>query len=226
MDKTKKRGMISHVPMLTPLILIGAITVSTTPIIAFTLIYDRAAIIGGGFWRVLTAHLVHFNGIHLLYNLLAFGVAGCIIECKGYKYFMLLCFLTTCLISVALFIFKPDIVYYGGLSGLACGAMYYCALSGLGKDNQWRAIYILVIVFIPVKILAELYENSSLLPYWGQHTFVTVPLSHIVGTAVAIIVYFFSRSNDKQQNDLSGRHDVQLVSCNFMAIHESQRRTQ
>ncbi|MDB5761194.1 MAG: rhombosortase [Herminiimonas sp.] len=93
--------------------------------------YDRAAVLSGGGWRVLTAHLVHLNTMHLLFNLIgllllcellwndmpllhAFGMLGA----------------TAIGISVLLFCFHPELAWYAGLSGSLHGLWSGCALAG------------------------------------------------------------------------------------------------
>ena len=94
------------------------------------------------------------------------------------------------IIGTALFILKPAMTYYGGLSGLACGFIFYCALLGVAASNPRRKISKLIIFFLPIKILLESYNNASILPYWGQQTFVIMPVSHITGIVVALLFYF------------------------------------
>jgi rhomboid family GlyGly-CTERM serine protease len=44
------------------------------------LLYDRAAIRAGEYWRLLSGHLVHLDGAHLAWNLAAFVVLGWLAE--------------------------------------------------------------------------------------------------------------------------------------------------
>ena len=75
-------------------------------------IYDRAAIFQGEVWRLFSSHLVHFTKLHLFYNLMAFGVAGGIIEYRGYQHFVPLCFFMAFFIGVFLMVMKPGMIYY------------------------------------------------------------------------------------------------------------------
>ncbi|RMD80979.1 MAG: rhomboid family intramembrane serine protease, partial [Candidatus Dadabacteria bacterium] len=44
------------------------------------LVFERAAVIGGQWWRLLTAHLVHADFAHLGWDVAALAVAGAMVE--------------------------------------------------------------------------------------------------------------------------------------------------
>jgi rhomboid family GlyGly-CTERM serine protease len=165
------------------------------PQVSAALIYDRVAIFKGEIWRLFSSHLVHFTRLHLFYNLIAFGIAGWIIEYKGYQHFALLCLLMAVFISVLLLIMKPSMLYYGGLSGLASGSVYYLALFGLRESPPWRLVCIITLLFIPIKIFLEINLNQSILAYSGAFTI--TPISHIIGCLVALFLYLAIQLNEK-----------------------------
>lgn len=182
-----------RIPLFTISILLVSVLSSIFPEITSVFIFDRSAILKGQVWRIITCHFVHFSGLHLFYNLVAFGIAGWIIENKNYRHFGRICVLMASLISVSLLILEPNMSYYGGLSGMACGSIYYCALWGTDEDRTWRTICMLVIFFVPFKIAAETYNISSVLPYWGQQAFVPVPTSHVTGIVLATLLYLVKK---------------------------------
>lgn len=151
-------------------------------------IFDRAAVLNGEFWRIFSCHWIHFSSTHLIYNLCVFIAAGWIVEKNNYRHFIFLYALTAVFICAALLIFLPDMAYYGGLSGIDCGLIYYCAL--LKKNQQhWKIICQFIIAFIPVKTAIELYNNNSVLPYFEDQPFVIMPASHIAGVIAAFLFY-------------------------------------
>ncbi len=152
------------------------------------LIFDRKAIFNGEIWRLFSSHCVHLTINHLLYNLFAFVIAGWIVERKSYSQLFFLYILMAFVICMTLLLFKPYMIYYGGLSGISCGLIYYCALLKM-EEEQWRIICQCIAIFLPVKIAIELYSNSSVLPYWGHQPFVTMPISHVMGIATALLFY-------------------------------------
>jgi rhomboid family GlyGly-CTERM serine protease len=93
--------------------------------------YDRAALLSGEFWRVITGHVVHLNSTHLLLNLFALYLT-CELLWRDMSW------LNGCglLISSAMGIsglfwwLHPELGWYAGLSGALHGLWAGCALSG------------------------------------------------------------------------------------------------
>ncbi len=132
---------------------------------------------------------MHYNNTHLIYNLLAFGVAGVIVERKGYPGTVALLLVSAFSISAALFLFQPEIVVYAGLSGLACSYVVYLALFGLMASGPWRTLCLLLMILVFGKILMEFTSGASLLPHWSEGSVKIVPLSHLVGALTAVFVF-------------------------------------
>jgi rhomboid family GlyGly-CTERM serine protease len=182
------KSLKSRFPIWTCFILGLSIISSALPEVSSALIYDRVALFKGEVWRLFSSHLVHFTDLHLFYNLMAFGIAGGIIEYRGYQHFVLLCLLMAFFISVCLMVMKPDMIYYGGLSGLASGSIYYLALFGLRESQPWRLVCILTLFFVPIKIFLEIAMSQSILAYSAP--FRIMPISHLIGCLVALFLFF------------------------------------
>jgi hypothetical protein len=129
---------------------------------------------------------------------MAFGVAGWIIEYRGYQHFALLCILMAFFISVFLMVMKPGMIYYGGLSGLASGSIYYLALFGLRESQPWRLVCIVTLFFVPIKIFLEIDMSQSILAYSGPFTL--MPLCHIIGCLVALFLFFALKFNENRKH--------------------------
>jgi rhomboid family GlyGly-CTERM serine protease len=93
--------------------------------------YDRDALLAGQAWRLLTAHLVHLNTAHLLFNL-----GGMFLLCEllwrdlpvaqGAGVLVA----TAITVSGSLYWFHPELAWYAGLSGALHGLWAGCALAG------------------------------------------------------------------------------------------------
>jgi hypothetical protein len=57
------------------------------------------------------------------------------------------------------------------------------------ETKPWQTICFLMLLFLPIKIAAEIYISASILPYWEQQSFVPIQTSHILGCLVAILFY-------------------------------------
>lgn len=185
--------MSRNAPILTSLLVGAAILTTAVPQLSSALVYDRGLILSGELWRLLTCHLVHFNARHLLYDLLAFGVAAWCIEQRGQRKFATLCALMAPAISISLLLASPGMSYYGGMSGLACGCFFYLALLGQSDTGITRSLSLLVLIVLPLKVLGEVCMGGSLLPYPEGTSFVAMPLSHAVGMTVAVLAWAANR---------------------------------
>jgi len=203
MDETETKSMIARLPIFTISVIALCFAASRIDALAELLVYDSEAIRKGEIWRLITSHCVHFGAMHLIYNTLAFGITGWIIESKGYRYFKLVCLSTAFSSSVALMVFKPGMSCFGGLSGVACGAIMYGALLCLREPSPWPTVSRLTIMFLLVKIILELHHNGSLLPYGETQSFVPMPLSHLAGGLTALILFLLTSKNIFMQNALS-----------------------
>lgn len=158
------------------------------------LIYDRARILEGQYWRLLTANLVHFEGRHLVYDLSAFGVLGTLLESLNRRRFGLLLLVMSVAIGLFLVTVKTDLAYYGGLSALAYGSGYYLALVGTGWSRPWNRLVWPVLLLLPLKLLLEsrglllLASFSSVKPVWE---------SHAVGLVTALVYFCLLKSSAK-----------------------------
>ncbi len=198
--RTKKpEGRGRQVPIVTALVVAAGIGAYVIPGLASQMVYDRAAILSGEVWRLLTGNWVHFSATHLLYDLLALGIAGWIIERRGYPYFGLLCVLAPVGISTALLAGSPEVQFYGGLSGVATGAIIYLALHGLKESGPWRWICVAALVLIAGKVLLESITGRFIIAATGSVPFVPLPLSHIVGGLTAALLFWWSRVRDAHE---------------------------
>lgn len=197
MGTKKPEGPGRQVPVVTALVVAAGIGTYVIPGLAPQLVYDRAAILSGEVWRLLTGNLVHFSASHLLYDLLALGIAGLIIERRGYPYFGLLCVLSALGISTALLAITPEVQSYGGLSGVATGAIIYFALHGLKEPGPWRWICAAALALTLGKVILESVTGQLTFAAVDRVPFVPVPLSHLVGGLTACMIFWWWSSSRK-----------------------------
>jgi rhomboid family GlyGly-CTERM serine protease len=192
-------------PLWTLLICAGAALIFGLPALRPLLIYDRAAIAHGELWRLVTGNLVHLSPAHLCFDLAAFFIAGAIIEVRGYSRFPVLCLTAATFIGIVLYCVEPAMYYYAGLSGVAMAAVAYLCLHGLTEKGAWRWLCAAALVGVTVKLWFELAFGKSLLSEVGAQEFVPMPLSHLVGTITALLLFVLVHFSDagrgaRQQN--------------------------
>lgn len=191
--RTKKpEGAGRQIPIVTLLVVAAGIGAYVIPGLASQLVYDRSAILSGEVWRLLTGNWVHFSASHLLYDLLALGIAGWIIERRGYPYLGLLCVLSALSIGTILLAIRPEMQFYGGLSGVATAAIVYLALHGLKEPGPWRWICAAALVLTLGKVLLESMTGRLTFAAVDRVPFAPVPLGHVVGGLTASLMFWWS----------------------------------
>jgi rhomboid family GlyGly-CTERM serine protease len=201
MDASKSQirpGVAGRLPVITLLAVGAALTIARFPGWSPWLVYDRSAILSGQIWRMFTGHWVHFSTSHLIYDSLALGIAGWIIETQKLPNFGWLCVLTPWLISGVLLLAEPQMQWFGGLSALAVTAVVYVALYGLRDTTSWRWICLAALLGMAGKIVCEITTGHMLFVTAANDPVTVATASHISGVVIALI--FFAASTSVQRH--------------------------
>lgn len=108
------------------------------------LVYQRQLIAEGEIWRIISGHLLHTNGYHLLLNLAAlfllWALHGRFYSIKNYTTLFLFCSITT---SGGIYFFDPTLIQYVGLSGVLHGVFVFGAIMDINaKDKTGYLLFI------------------------------------------------------------------------------------
>jgi rhomboid family GlyGly-CTERM serine protease len=193
MDSPNPQNLSSRVPLLTLLMVGGALAVEAFPQSSAWLIYDRPAILSGQLWRMFTGHWVHFSTGHRVCDLIPLGVAGWILEARGCPRFGWFCALTPWVISAAALIFQPDLISCGGLSGLDSALVTWLALEGLSDAPPWRWVCVSALLGMAGKIVVESATGHSLFVTVNGNSVLVSVTHHVAGAATALIFYGLSK---------------------------------
>ena len=193
MDAPKPQSLGRRLPVITLLLVGGALVIGLFPDWSSWLIYDRPAILSGEIWRMFTGHWVHFSTSHLVYDLLALGIAGWIIETKNLPHFGWLCVLAPWLISAVLLVSEPQMKLFGGLSALATTAIVYLALFGLHDAPPWRWVCLAALLGIAGKIIFEMSTGHMIFVTTGNVPVTVSVAGHISGALIALLFYGWSK---------------------------------
>ncbi|MDD5717174.1 MAG: rhombosortase [Sulfuricurvum sp.] len=120
--------------------------------------YDRCAIENAEVWRLVSAHLVHLTPMHLGVNVIGFTVVYLISR----KYvsggeFITKSVIFAIAISLSLYLFSPEVTYYGGMSGVLYALAAWLAII---VSEKKRAMGIAVAIIFAVKIGYEHFSGS------------------------------------------------------------------
>ncbi len=156
--------------------------------------YDRADILHGQIWRLLTGNFVHANARHL-----AADLAGLLLwtALAGYletpRRYLILLLGTSLGVGLGLFFLDPRLGWYVGLSGVLHGLFAASAIALLSR-KEWLGGLALGAALI-FKILWEQHYGD-----WGSARLLGVPVivdAHLYGAvcglALALAMLFFRR---------------------------------
>jgi len=122
------------------------------------LMYHRSGIKAGEIWRILSGHIVHSNGWHLLLNLASLMMIGLLFSQHLTRLVWLLSFvLSGLMISACYFWIAPEYEYYVGLSAVLYAVIIIGAILDI-KEQPLIAVIILVIV--TARVIWQQYSGS------------------------------------------------------------------
>ena len=84
-------------------------------------------------------------------------------------------------IGFSLLLTRPNLLRFGGLSGMVCGVLTYYGISGARTHNPMGIVCRMALLALFFKTGYELYTSDAWLADWDAHGFVVMPLSHAVG---------------------------------------------
>lgn len=154
--------------------------------------FERVAVDGGQWWRLLTAHFTHWSGGHLLWDLVMFAVLGALCEAADRVRCVAVVLGSALVIAFTVWLVLPDLVTYRGLSGI--DSALFALLSVTMFRKLWAernlvgiGLVTLLAAGLAVKIGYELATGRAFFVDSASASFTPVPPAHAVGAAVGII---------------------------------------
>ncbi len=152
--------------------------------------YQRGAVSNGEIWRALSGHFVHLGWRHLLLNVAALLLICALFSPEWHLSSFLSVALTGApLISLALWFFEPEVVWYVGLSGLLHCFFAYYSLTLLAKQPHLAALFIAGLL---IKLLLESGQADDQVNLWlgGR----VIDSAHRWGACVGGLLFLASRA--------------------------------
>ena len=181
-----------------PLVLAGAaLLIPAVPGWAEALVYDRAAIGAGQWWRLASGNLVHFGAAHLALDVCALLVLGAVAQVRwtaarvagrGVPSMGRLVIASAGAIGAVLFIAEPGLGRFGGLSGVVTAVLLAVLLEGWSCGDGHRYAWGIGLALVAFKLTAEILAGSTALVAATDAAFEAVPLSHLAGAATALLL--------------------------------------
>lgn len=172
---------------------LAAVIVHFVPDAAPWLQYDRQAVLAGAWWRGLTAHLVHWNTEHLVWDLLMFVVLGYLIERQSRGRLLWLWLGSAAAISGFVWIARPDVATYRGLSGIDTALFVYLAVMLVVHAVQHRQFGRglaagMLLTGLAGKLFFESATGGTLFVNSAAAGFGVVIEAHLLGAAVGMLM--------------------------------------
>jgi rhomboid family GlyGly-CTERM serine protease len=169
-----------------------AILVAGSPWAAELFQYDRAKILGGEIWRLVTCHVTHWTREHLQWDLMMFLVLGVIAERRSPKRTSLCLAAGAAVVSMTVFAFFPGVQQYRGLSGVDTALFIFVAIELIAdarrqqNTTQIFATSLFMTGFV-AKTGYEAVAGSTFFVDAGTSGFVPLVWDHVAGAAVGAI---------------------------------------
>ncbi|MDF9828389.1 rhomboid family GlyGly-CTERM serine protease [Ereboglobus sp. PH5-10] len=185
---------MKRLPFITLSLAVFALIVGALPSFTSAFEFTRESFARGEIWRVLTAHLTHFDAAHLRWDVFALLLLGSMAELKSRRDWLVALAVSAPLITLAVWILQPHFETYRGLSGLDCAA--YGVVAGHLLRDGWRerhaptlALGVLACGGALAKCGYELITGN---PFFVGETdaFAPVPLAHLVGASIGVLTVF------------------------------------
>ena len=109
--------------------------------------YERAAVLRGEYWRLLTAHLVHGSGQHLLLNAVGLGLIAALFPREySLRGWLLILASSIATIDLGFVLLEPQLEWYVGLSGVLHGALAAGAIGWWKHESKPLALALTAIL--------------------------------------------------------------------------------
>ena len=181
----------NRMPFISMLLTAAAVVIHYFHFLRPHLLYTRTALSGGELWRIASCHWVHLNPDHLLWSGMTFLVLGSVCEVMDRKKYMLAIGVSAVAIPIAIWFAMPDLINYGGLSGLDCSLYALLAVLLFKRDWQsrkwiWVIFYAILLGLLLAKIAYETATGLTIFVDISHTDMIPVPLSHLVGGLVGM----------------------------------------
>lgn len=144
--------------------------------------YERAAVLAGEFWRLVTGHLVHSSAAHLLLNLAGLGlIAGLFPKDYSLGQWLLIAAASLVFIDLGFVFYEPQLQWYVGLSGVLHGLLAAGAVAWW-RHESWPLALILSVIFV-AKLAWE--QVHGALPFSGDMAVIVA--AHLYGAIGGVL---------------------------------------
>jgi rhomboid family GlyGly-CTERM serine protease len=187
------RKAVRRIPCASLLLSLAALIIHLTNGLRLDLLYERTALAGLELWRAVTCHWVHLNWDHLFWSGTTFLFLGSVCEILDRKKTYQTLVIAAIIIPLTIWFGLPGLNIYAGLSGLDCA--FYALLFTLlfmreisSGSRTWAGVYAVGLAALLAKVIYETTTGQTIFVANSHTSMVPVPLSHLAGAFVGLIV--------------------------------------
>ncbi len=193
---------VRRIPWVSLLLTMAAVMVHFSYRLRIQLLYDRSAIAQFEWWRLIANHWVHLSTDHLFWSAATFLVLGSMCEIMSPKRTYAVIGISVISIPIAIWWAMPDLTIYGGLSGLDCAFYALLMILFIKREMQsrnwiWAAVFLILLTGLAAKIIYESVTGMTIFVTNTHTGMIPVPLSHLVGGCVGLVVGIFGVKSSK-----------------------------
>ena len=172
---------------------IAALVIATMPALAEALQFDRAAIAAGELWRLATCHLTHWNGEHILWDLLMFAVLGALCEWRSPARMRWCAVAGAAAVSATVIWLFPTVELYRGLSGIDTALFTLLAIALLRDARREQNVGQMfctggLLIGLAAKIAYEAVGGQTIFVEQTAAGFLPLVWDHVAGALVGAIL--------------------------------------
>jgi len=172
-----------------------ALVIQFVPAGRDALLYDRAALQQGEWWRIWTGHLVHFGWAHFVADAGLFLILGAQLQPRHAFFARLALILMPAFVSAVIYWFDPAMTRYGGLSAVNLGLLLFLAAQGWQRnwtDWFWPAVLLIYVG----EVIFEINQGGrggGMIRFDDPGVHVATS-AHLASAAYALVAWLISRS--------------------------------
>lgn len=189
---------VRRTPSVSLLLAVLAVCVQFSPQAMDWLQYERGAIADGQLWRIVTGHLTHCSFDHLFWDVAALVVLGWLCEADDRRRWCRCVTLSAVCIPLGLWVLRPDVQTYRGLSGIDSALFVLLAVSILRESRSSQRTFsaAAAAAFLCGFAAKTGYEFLTVQTMFVDSTaagMVPIPLAHVIGGIIGAATALDSR---------------------------------
>jgi rhomboid family GlyGly-CTERM serine protease len=179
------------------------------------LVFDRAAIAQGEWWRLLTAHWVHGDNGHAAWDIVMLAVLGGLFEPRLAGKLPWVLLFGSLAVDAWLWWGEPSLRYYCGLSGIL-NTLLVVGLLQLWRDRR-QPLILWVLGLSAIKVAFEIAQGQAVLT---RTVWPSVPTTHAAGMICGLLLAVLGSRCPEWLRRTRNRRNFSTDSISSARVHQ------